>query len=158
MTSNPRKYTLADVLWERDVWRYYYDGMEALAEGRLGDAEGLFREACHLNPGFPGSYEGLAAVAEKQGNEAEARKLTAVAFAKVLAVYPAWPRRLPWGEIQNRPVLRIIQMRALQHHEDGTWKEAEGLYRLLLKLNPDDNQGIRYLLAGLQDGLMPDGI
>lgn len=158
MKANPRKYTLADVLWERDVWRHYYDGMEALADGRLGHAEALFRQALQLNPGFPGSYEGLAAVAKKQGNEVEARKLTAVAFAKVLAVYPAWPRRLPWGEIQNRPLLRIIQMRALRYHEDGNRKEAEELYRLLLKLNPDDNQGIRYLLRGLGEGRSPEKI
>jgi tetratricopeptide (TPR) repeat protein len=158
MKPSPRKYTLADVLWERDVWRYYYDGMEALAEERLDDADHLFREALRLNGGFPGSYEGLAAVAKRQENEAEARRLTAVAFAKVLAIYPAWPRRLPWGEMPNRPILRIMQMRALQHHEDGNRTEAEELYRLLLKLNPSDNQGIRYLLAALREGRSLDEI
>jgi len=32
------------------------------------------------------------------------------------------------------------------------------LYRLLLKLNPNDNQGIRYLLSALFRGLMPEDV
>ena len=74
------------------------------------------------------------------------------------AAYPRWPRHLSWGEIENRPILRIIQMRALLDHGDGNLKEAEQLYRVLLKLNPSDNQGIRYLLKGLKAGLSPDEI
>lgn len=34
-------------------------------------------------------------------------------------------------------------------------KEAEELYRLLLGLNPNDNQGVRYLLASLYAGKHP---
>jgi hypothetical protein len=49
-------------------------------------------------------------------------------------------------------------MRALLDHGDGNLKEAEQLYRVLLKLNPSDNQGIRYLLKGLKAGLSPDEI
>lgn len=96
MKQTRKQYTLADVLWERDVWRHYYDGMDAIREGRPKEAERSFREAIRLNPSFPGSYEGLALVAKEQGNEAHARKLTALAFEKLLTAYPKWPRRLPW--------------------------------------------------------------
>lgn len=158
MRKQPKKYKLAEVFWERDVWRYYYDGMEAMQGKRLKDAESRFSEIIRLNPDFPGGYEGLAAVATVKKNEASARKLTELAFEKVLAVYPSWPRRLSWGEVENRPILRIIQMQAMLHHNDGNRTEAEKLYRMLLKLNPSDNQGIRYLLAGLQAGFTPDEI
>ena len=155
MQRNPRKYTVADVLWDRETWRQYYDGLEAISDRRLDDAERSFREALRLNPGFPGSYEGLAVVAKQKGNEAEARKLTTLAFEKVIAAYPKWPRRLSWGEIENRPVLRVIQLQAMLHHKDGNRTEAEQLYDLLPKLNPSDNQGIRYLLADLRKRLPP---
>ena len=38
---------------------------------------------------------------------------------------------------------------AIYYHENKNKKEAEKLYKLLLKMNPNDNQGIRYLLAAL---------
>lgn len=152
MKRNQKKYTVADVLWDREIWRHYYDGLEAISDRRFEDAERAYREALRLNPAFPGAYEGLAIVAKEQGKEAQARKLTTLAFEKVLAAYPTWPRRLHWGEIENRPIMRVIQMQAMLHHEDGNRKEAEQLYNLLLKLNPSDNQGIRYLLADLRKG------
>lgn len=95
---------------------------------------------------------------QKKGNKVQARKLTQLAFEKVLVVYPKWPRRLLWGEIENRPILRIIQMQAMLYHEDGNRSEAEKLYGLLLRLNPSDNQGIRFLFAGLRRSLSPDEI
>lgn len=156
MKQTPRKYTLAEVVFGREIWRHYYDGLEAVSDGRLGEAERSYRETLNLDPSFPGGYEGLAIVATERGKEAEARKLIDVAFEKVLAVYPKWPRRLPWGVIENRPILRVIQMQAMHHHEDGNRREAKELYDLLLKLNPSDNQGIRYLLAALRKGLPPD--
>lgn len=156
MQHNPRKYTLADVLWDRDIWRHYYDGLEAIRDRRFEDAGRAFREATSLNPGFPGGYEGLAIVAKEQGKEAEARKLTNLAFEKVLAAYPTWPRRLAWGEVENRPILRIIQLQAMLYHDDGNRKGAKELYDLLLKLNPSDNQGVRYLLAALRKGRRTD--
>jgi len=158
MKKQPKKYKLVDVLWERDVWNHYFDGMEAVRERRFDDAEIRFREIIRLNPDFPGGYEGLAAAATMKKDHASARKLTELAFAKVIAAYPVWPKRLPWGVLENRPVLRIIQMRAMLYHEDKNLDEAEILYRLLLKLNPSDNQGIRYLLKGMKSGLSPDEV
>jgi hypothetical protein len=52
----------------------------------------------------------------------------------------------------------VIAMQAMLYHGGRNRQEAEKLYRLLLKLNPSDNQGIRYLLAGLEEGLSPDEI
>jgi hypothetical protein len=79
MKKQPKKFTLADVLWERDIWRHYYDGMDAVREKRLKDAEARFREIIQLNPSFPGSYEGLAAIAMAERNRPMTRKLTEIA-------------------------------------------------------------------------------
>jgi hypothetical protein len=40
-------------------------------------------------------------------------------------------------------------------HEEEKIDDAEKLYRLILKLNPGDNQGVRYLLAALFAGKHP---
>ena len=44
------------------------------------------------------------------------------------------------------------------HWEDKEYEDTKKLFRLLLTLNPNDNQGIRYLLAGLHAGLTGDDV
>jgi tetratricopeptide (TPR) repeat protein len=154
-----KKYKLADILWERDVWNAYYDGMEALSEDRLADAEKIFEKALRLNPDFPGSYEGLAYVARKKHDKEMEAKHIQIAFEKAKAMYvPHWPKRLPWSDIENRPILRIMLMLGMLYHENGDRRVAGAIYVMILKLNPSDNQGVRYLIAGMKKGLTPDEI
>jgi len=51
-----------------------------------------------------------------------------------------------WGLIQTRPYMRARHELALMLWESGDRDEAIGHYYDLLRLNPNDNQGIRYLL------------
>lgn len=52
-----------------------------------------------------------------------------------------------WGMIETRPYMRARQGLAQCLWELGEFKEAVGHYRDMLRLNPNDNQGIRYILA-----------
>ena len=54
-------------------------------------------------------------------------------------------------------------MRAIQYMGDLYWdnnekEKATKLFRLLLKLNPNDNQGVRYEIAALYAGLNGDDV
>jgi len=51
-----------------------------------------------------------------------------------------------WGFMGTRPYMRAIHELALALEEAGDTAEAEALYRRLLQMNPDDNQGVRALL------------
>lgn len=51
-----------------------------------------------------------------------------------------------WGLIQTRPYMRARHELALALWEGGDRDEAIGHYQDMLRLNPNDNQGIRYLL------------
>ena len=51
-----------------------------------------------------------------------------------------------WGLIQTRPYMRARHELALALWEAGDRDEAIDHYRDMLRLNPNDNQGIRYLL------------
>jgi tetratricopeptide (TPR) repeat protein len=53
-----------------------------------------------------------------------------------------------WGILETRPYMRARQGLALCLWESGACDEAVSHYRELLRLNPNDNQGIRYLLIG----------
>ena len=53
---------------------------------------------------------------------------------------------LPWGLIDNRPFLRCVQGYGLGLWRMERFKEAEGVFRRMLMLNPMDNQGVRFLI------------
>ncbi|UCC96879.1 MAG: tetratricopeptide repeat protein [Phycisphaerales bacterium] len=51
-----------------------------------------------------------------------------------------------WGMLQTRPYMRARLGLAQCLEELGRLEEAAGHYRELLRLNPNDNQGVRYVL------------
>ncbi len=63
-----------------------------------------------------------------------------------------------WGILETRPYMRARQGLALALWELGERSEAIEHYQQMLHLNPNDNQGIRYLLASalLEEGLDDD--
>ena len=72
-------------------------------------------------------------------------------------LYP-WLKRINWGTMGNRAYMRSICDKATTSQTSGDIVTAEKLYRLLIKMNPGDNMGVRYLIAGLFAGLSPQKI
>jgi tetratricopeptide (TPR) repeat protein len=54
-----------------------------------------------------------------------------------------------WGLLETRPYMRSLEGLASTLWESGRREEALAAYRELIRLNPGDNQGIRYVLADL---------
>jgi len=59
---------------------------------------------------------------------------------------------LPWGFIDNRPYLRCLHGHGLCLWRQRDLGGAAEIFRCMLWLNPGDNQGIRFLLANVEDG------
>jgi tetratricopeptide (TPR) repeat protein len=59
-----------------------------------------------------------------------------------------------WGLIETRPYMRARHELALALWRAGNFDEAIGHYQEMLRLNPNDNQGVRYLLI---DALLERG-
>ena len=59
-----------------------------------------------------------------------------------------------WGVVETRPYMRARFGLAQRLWVEGRREEAVGHYQAMLRLNPGDNQGVRYLLA---DGLLDLG-
>jgi tetratricopeptide (TPR) repeat protein len=55
-----------------------------------------------------------------------------------------------WFINATRPYLRAIKALGLFRLEDGDTDGARECFDLLLEMNPNDNQGIRYLMADLE--------
>jgi tetratricopeptide (TPR) repeat protein len=75
----------------------------------------------------------------RQGVEAGERALGPAAFEEDVGDF--------WGILETRPYMRARQGLAHSLWDAGQHDEAIGHYRELLRLNPGDNQGNRYLLA-----------
>lgn len=54
---------------------------------------------------------------------------------------------IEWGWLENRPFLRAAQGVVLSHKKLGQGREAIALMEQLLRWNPDDNQGFRFLIG-----------
>jgi Tetratricopeptide repeat len=54
-----------------------------------------------------------------------------------------------WGILETRPYMRALNMLALLHVENEALGEAISVMEKMLRLNPDDNQGMRYTLFDL---------
>lgn len=55
--------------------------------------------------------------------------------------------QVPWAILENRPYLRALGNLALALAEQRKWPEALAIHQRLLTLNPNDNQGVRYLIG-----------
>lgn len=58
---------------------------------------------------------------------------------------------LPWGWINNRPYLRALHGQCICFWALGEFKEAMKVAKYILKVNPMDNQGIRFLTTELKE-------
>jgi tetratricopeptide (TPR) repeat protein len=130
----------------------YYDAMEMVDMGDYKTAEKLLIQARDMDPEYVQTYIGFTSVYGVSGQKEKAHKNIQIAYEKTQKQFPKWPRKMSWLDLENRAYLRAIQYMADLKADAGNKEEAIELYRLILKLNPNDNQGVRYLLAGLYAG------
>jgi tetratricopeptide (TPR) repeat protein len=122
-------------------------GMEHWWAGDRRQAVKLFQRALKLDPRHADAHNHLGIVA------LDMRKLKA-AELHFRAAADGGQRHLerdgenvPWGFMENRPYLRALANLALVLREQRNWAEALTLHQQLLRLNPDDHQGVRWLIG-----------
>jgi len=135
---------------------YYYDAMDYLCEGNKSatkKALKMLETALEMDKDYVQTYIGLICTYEALGEIEKREEAIKTAFKKTLKKFPKWPKEMLWGHLKNRKYLRAIQYMADLHWDNKENDKAIKLFRLLLKLNPGDNQGVRYEIAGLYAGL-----
>lgn len=145
-------------LKERVQDDYYYDAMDSANEGDFARAERLLREALKLDEHNVQTYVGLANVYGMAKEKDKSRKYVLKAYEKTVKQFPQWPEQMEWGLLRNRRFLRAIQWRAELFVDEGDQEKGIDLYRQILRMNPSDNQGVRYVLAGLYAGVSGDDV
>ena len=138
----------------------YYDALELLGQGESGAKKALelLNLALEMDEDYVQTYIGFICVYGALGKDEDREKMTKMAYSKTLKKFPEWPEKMEWGWLDNRAHLLAIQYMAELYWDKGQDDGAVELFRLLLKLNPNDNQGVRYEIAGLYAGLKGDDI
>jgi tetratricopeptide (TPR) repeat protein len=54
--------------------------------------------------------------------------------------------RIAWGQLDNRPLLRTFHSIGLEYIYEKQFEKAIEKFHFILKVNPGDNQGVRFLL------------
>jgi len=123
------------------------EGMEQWWAGDRRHAVKSFGRTLKLEPQHADAHNHLGIVS------LEARKLKA-AEEHFRAAIDGGQRHLErdgvevhWSFIENRPYLRGLANLGLVLVEQKNWAEALAIHKQMLTLNPDDNQGVRYLIG-----------
>jgi tetratricopeptide (TPR) repeat protein len=125
-----------------------YDAWEARTRARRVK---LARKALEISEDCADAYSLLAEEAAKSNDEAKALYEKAVAAGERAVGPEVFEKNVGdfWGILETRPYMRARVGLALTLQRMGQREEAKAHYEDMLRLNPDDNQGIRYLLAPL---------
>lgn len=132
---------------ERDLLNVVDDLLDQAWEA-LGPTEqcGLARQALTLDPGAIDGYVILALCAETDAERiALLREATRRGGSQWREYVGRPPRGFFWAHLETRPFMRALHNLALVLWARGDREEAARLADRMLRLNPNDNQGIRYL-------------
>jgi tetratricopeptide (TPR) repeat protein len=142
----------------RQAWgEYLFDrGMDHLWAGWPLAAEAYYREALRLDPGHADAWVHLGNRCFEEGAVVEALGYYERGQASAEARTIGDPSRYPhpfWLDVDSRPFMRALHGRGLSLWRLERIDEARQVFAWMLELNPNDNQGARFLLHDLDGGL-----
>lgn len=118
--------------------------------GQLGDKaylaalDRLLTEA----PDFVDVYVHIASYWYRQGKPKKALDAALLGLRVSNRLIPeGFAGHIEWGHLDNRPYLRAMHVALLSYMRLRRHKDAVTLIELMLAKNPNDNQGVRYLLG-----------
>ena len=126
------------------------DAMDALESGDYDAAARLLRAFIRGFPFHIDSYHHLGIIETDLGHRHRALKYFQMGYRIGLRSIPEFfVGSLPWSHLSNRPLLRAAHGYGLALEQDRRHLEAVDVYEQVLAVNPNDNQGIRYILPSL---------
>jgi tetratricopeptide (TPR) repeat protein len=136
---------------------YLFDrGMDHLWAGWPVAAEAYYKEALRLDPGHADAWVHLGNRRFEENRVIEALALyergQAAAQTRTIGDPAHYPHSF-WLDVDSRPFMRALHGRGLCLWRLGRLDEARQVFAWMLKLNPNDNQGARFLLYDLDEGL-----
>ncbi len=100
------------------------------------------------HPDFIDAYAHIASAYLEQGKTKKALDAAMRGLAVGNRLIPeGFQGTMEWGHIENRPFLRALHNAMLCHARLRKHRDAAALIEKMLSYNPNDNQGVRFLLG-----------
>ena len=132
---------------------HFYDGTDFLQSGNKEKAIICFKKALEIDAGYVDAYNGMGNIYFYSDLE-KAKQYYQKAYDLTKKHFNnQWPIIIEWGIIENRQYLRAMHGLGLILWREGKFNEAKGLFMLMLRLNNNDNQGARYIVADILEGM-----
>ena len=101
-------------------------------------------------PFYTESYFLLAEIARDANKPGEAAANLEKGIQQFKELIPSdFEGEIPWGFHENRPFLRLLHELLLTYDQQGKTSQAVDTGLQILNYNPDDNQGVRWLMGDL---------
>lgn len=133
-----------------ELYEEYYDIAESWSYDNSKAIEKRLLNLIEKCPNHIDAIHHLSLIYGEMGKGVEANIFCRAAVAIGLDAIPSkfsWESsRLEWGSTDNRPFMRAYQSLGLWYQDHSDHENAIKVFERLLSVNPNDNQGCRYLL------------
>ncbi len=136
-----------------EIEHLYAAGWAALQAEMLSEAEEAFLGVLASDPWHADALNGLGTVYfhEKRLDEAEA--MYASGKKSVLKFFKdKMPDHVDWAAPHDRTLIRSLHGLALVEYRRGKTATAEKMFEEIVRLNPKDNTGARFLAMDIRKG------
>ena len=124
--------------------------IEAHQRGQLADKPYLaaLERLIVAEPDFVDAYAHIASHWHRQGKPKKALDAALLGLGIANRHIPeGFHGTIEWGHLENLPYLRAMHIALLSHARLRRHRDAVTIIELMLARNPNDNQGVRYLLG-----------
>ena len=139
-----------DSTFTREIFERFDQALDIWETGHDEEAENMLRAVVEECPNHIDALHYLSLLYGGQGREVEAYIYCQAAVGIGLHALPKkfrWETaRMEWGWWENRPFMRAYRNLGMWNLDNARYDEAIEIFERLLSVNPNDNQGVRYLL------------
>ena len=122
-------------------------GLDLLEQGNEEEAGCYFFKSIEIDPTYADGYNHLANIVWRKRDWGQAESLYRKAISFAEPEIKNVRRGAFWGTFESRPYMRALQGLGLTTRKQGRLEEAKDIFLKMLKLNVNDNQGVRYLIG-----------
>jgi tetratricopeptide (TPR) repeat protein len=122
-------------------------GLDLLEKGNEEEAGCNFFKSIEVDPTYADGYNHLANIVWRKRDWGQAESLYCKALSLAEPEIKNVRRGAFWGTFESRPYMRALQGLGLTAWKQGRLEEAKDIFLKMLKLNVNDNQGVRYLIG-----------
>lgn len=132
------------------IWDKFIELLEDHEEGEIGDKPFL-AGMNKLLAEAPDFYDAHGVIANHWHGEGKPKKALDAALMGLGVANRHIPEgftgRIEWGHLENRPYLRLMDIALQSYMRLRRHRDAVTMIELMLARNPNDNQGVRFLLG-----------